>query len=164
MSQNVHIRRANTSDVPTVARFLRAMVEEMASLGGHPVARDDEAWTQIKHAISQELENGDHLCLLAEVPESGPDPGIAIGLVEARAMAMAPVFRPTPMLHIHALYVVDAYRREGIGQALLDAALAWGRDKGCTEVELNVLVNNPARVLYEKMGFQALQVEMVRRL
>ncbi len=159
-TQDIRIREVNTEDIPTVAQFLRAMVEEMASLGGHPVARDDATWARIEQGIAEALESHDHLCLLAELT----DTGTSIGLVEARVLAIAPVFKPTPMLHIHALYVIESYRRAGTGQALLEAALAWGRDKGCTEVELNVLVNNPARTLYEKMGFRALQVEMVRRL
>lgn len=160
MPQDIHIRRACAQDIPIVAQFLQAMVEEMATLGGHPVTEDVETWTQIQRAISEELENDDHLCLLAETDNSG----VPIVLVEARVMTVAPVFKPASMLHIHALYVMEPCRRAGTGQALLEAALAWGRDMGCTEVELNVLVNNPARALYEKMGFQALQVEMVRRL
>lgn len=159
-TQGIHIRQASPKDIPTVAQFLRAMVEEMASLGGHPTAKDDATWTRIEQGIAEALESCDHLCLLAELT----DIGTPIGLVEARVLAIAPVFKPTPMLHIHALYVIESYRRAGTGQALLEAALVWGREKGCTEVELNVLINNPARALYEKMGFRALQVEMVRRL
>ena len=160
MSQATHIRQAGPGDIPIIAQFLQAMVEEMASLGGHSVAKDNGTWTQIRRTISEEFENQDHLCLLAEVAHTGTP----IGLVEARVMTTAPVFEPMPVLHIHALYVMDTYRRAGTGQALLKAALTWGRDRGCTQVELNVLIKNPARALYEKMGFQALQVKMVRKL
>jgi len=43
---------------------------------------------------------------------------------------------------------------------LLEAVLEWGREKGCAEAELNMLVSNPARRLYEKLGFKEFQLEM----
>jgi GNAT superfamily N-acetyltransferase len=74
------------------------------------------------------------------------------------------VFEPARILHIHALYVDPDHRRRGIGRALLQTAFEWGRTAGCTATELNVLVSNPARTLYEGLGFRAFQTEMVRDL
>lgn len=46
-------------------------------------------------------------------------------------------------------------RGQGVGRALLDAALEWAPTAGLTRVELYVYVRNlPAIALYEKAGFQ----------
>lgn len=51
--------------------------------------------------------------------------------------------------------VVAAYRRRGIGRALLEAVLREAWRVGFTRVELTVRVDNPhARRLYERLGFQ----------
>jgi RimJ/RimL family protein N-acetyltransferase len=53
------------------------------------------------------------------------------------------------------LMVAAGYRRRGIGQALLDAAVEWARRAGITKIELHVFPHNePAFALYEQYGFQ----------
>jgi putative acetyltransferase len=52
--------------------------------------------------------------------------------------------------------MVDArFRRRGIGRALLEAAVAWGRANGVTKLELHVFPWNTAAIaLYESFGFE----------
>jgi GNAT superfamily N-acetyltransferase len=137
------------------------MLDEMASLGGHPVSTSDEGWTRFGEAVATQMEEDQHLFMLAERPAS---PLTAIGLAQASVTAREFVFEPTRVLHIHALYVEPATRREGIGRALLRATLEWGRSQGCEEAVLNVLVGNPARGLYEDLGFRPFQTKMLHRL
>jgi [ribosomal protein S18]-alanine N-acetyltransferase len=55
--------------------------------------------------------------------------------------------------------VRPAYWGQGIGSALLGALLAAARDRGCTEVFLEVRADNPrARGLYRRRGFEELGV------
>jgi hypothetical protein len=50
-------------------------------------------------------------------------------------------------------------RREGIGEALLRALLAGARERGLSRVRLEVLeANEPARRLYERLGFRHLRL------
>ena len=57
---------------------------------------------------------------------------------------------------IAALYLEPAYRRAGIGSALLGAALQRLRDAGRDDVVLWVLeANHPARAFYARFGFVA---------
>ena len=54
------------------------------------------------------------------------------------------------------LYVRDADRRRGLGQALVEASIARARARGCGRIELDVSEKNPAAWrLYEQMGFSA---------
>ncbi|GHJ93627.1 N-acetyltransferase [Streptomyces sp. NE5-10] len=70
------------------------------------------------------------------------------------------VGRPTPLdcnahvRQIQGLAVADEARGQGVGRALLRAALAKARADGATRITLRVLGHNvPARALYEAEGF-----------
>lgn len=53
------------------------------------------------------------------------------------------------------IMVAISHRGRGIGQALLDQAVAWARDVGVSKIELHVFPwNEPAIRLYEKFGFE----------
>lgn len=56
---------------------------------------------------------------------------------------------------IYNTVVVDkARRRQGLGSALMRAALAWTYEKGATAAAIQVVSNNaPAIALYERLGF-----------
>jgi ribosomal protein S18 acetylase RimI-like enzyme len=50
--------------------------------------------------------------------------------------------------------ILPAYRRQGIGEALLRACIAKAKVKGITRIELEARADNvPAIRLYEKLGF-----------
>jgi ribosomal protein S18 acetylase RimI-like enzyme len=59
----------------------------------------------------------------------------------------------TPQLGIALL---PAYRRQGYGQTLLMTALHMAREAGYRQVSLTVHPANPAKVLYERSGFEAI--------
>jgi GNAT superfamily N-acetyltransferase len=161
LMNNPLIREATVEDVPLVAQFLRAMLAEMTMMGGHPLADDPAAWAHFEANIRAELGNKDHIYLLANLADFDKE---SVGLAEARIVPAAPIFQSKSLLHIHALYVLETCRKYGIGRALLNALLAWGRDRGCPEAELNTLAANPARTLYENSGFAVSEVRMTRRL
>lgn len=55
---------------------------------------------------------------------------------------------------IYELYVIEAYRGNGISKRLLTAAINQLREEGYDEVGLNVFSGNDDAIqLYEKMGF-----------
>ncbi len=55
---------------------------------------------------------------------------------------------------LRALQVVPGRRRRGLGLAVVGALLDWGAERGATTAYLQVLGDNePARALYERLGF-----------
>lgn len=54
------------------------------------------------------------------------------------------------------LYVREADRRAGLGEALVAVAIDRARERGCGRIELDVAESNRAAwALYERMGFSA---------
>ncbi len=52
-----------------------------------------------------------------------------------------------------------AYRRQGIGGALVAACMAWAATTGATTIRLEVRASNvPALALYKRYGFSTLGV------
>jgi GNAT superfamily N-acetyltransferase len=60
------------------------------------------------------------------------------------------------LLNLHDLAVIPEYRGRGVGRQLLAAVEAKARQLGCCKVTLEVLENNPARQIYEAVGFGTL--------
>ena len=58
-------------------------------------------------------------------------------------------------LGLHGLAVDPAYRRRGLGTAVVAALLEWGAERGATTAWLHVEVDNePGLALYEGLGFR----------
>lgn len=63
-------------------------------------------------------------------------------------------FAARPLLNVHDLVVLPAFRRRGVGRALLEHAAARARRDGCVKLTLEVREDNaPARALYARAGF-----------
>ena len=64
-------------------------------------------------------------------------------------------FRARPLVNIHDLAVLPAYRGRGVGRALLGAVEDHARSRGCCKLTLEVQDDNtPARTLYQRFGFE----------
>ena len=69
-------------------------------------------------------------------------------------------FAARPLVNIHDVHVTAAYRRRGVGRALLAAVEATARELGCCKLTLEVQENNHvARALYRSLGFGGGQYE-----
>ena len=53
---------------------------------------------------------------------------------------------------IHAIYLVEAAKKQGIGRRLMYEAVSCLREAGCRSVCLWLLKENPARGFYERFG------------
>ena len=90
-----------------------------------------------------------------------------IGMIrsEVRTAPDLPLFVPHRFVYIDDLVVSEHFRHQGVGLALVERVHQWTRDTGFTEVELGVWeFNTPARILYEKLGYQTTRRIMSKRL
>ena len=88
-------------------------------------------------------------------------PHAAVFVAESRAgiLGRLSVARDTHPASYHVadlgLMVDAAHRRQGIGTALLEQAVAWAQDAGIRKLELHVFPHNePAIALYDRFGFE----------
>lgn len=66
---------------------------------------------------------------------------------------------------IDCFAVSESSRRQGIGTELFNAVKAFGREKGCTSVQLGVSAGNAGAVgFYEKMGLKPRTIQMEDKL
>jgi ribosomal protein S18 acetylase RimI-like enzyme len=66
-----------------------------------------------------------------------------------------------PCGFLHDLYVDEASRGRGIGRELADAAIAWMRSKGMSQVVLwSKTGNDAAQRLFARLGFRKTMIEM----
>jgi ribosomal-protein-alanine N-acetyltransferase len=108
------------------------------------LAIEEESFTSpwTREMYLAELDNeGVSYCYLAR-----DDAGAALGFCS--------FWRVLDELHINNLAVAARYRRRGIGTALLNYVLDEGRRLGARRASLEVRRSNePARLLYERLGF-----------
>jgi ribosomal protein S18 acetylase RimI-like enzyme len=85
---------------------------------------------------------------------------ILLAYADERAVGLATCFRgfstffALPLVNIHDLAVLPAFRGRGIGRRLLDRVAEKAKALGCCKVTLEVQENNArARHVYEAAGF-----------
>ena len=130
------VRQARSEDLPAIGRMLHDFNVEYDTVTPGP-----EVITQRLQPL---MASGDTAVLLTG---DGPD-----GLAVLR-------FRPAIWItglecYLAELYVRPQLRGQGRGQALLEAVLAFARERGAGYIELNTGEDDTAaRALYERFGF-----------
>ena len=69
--------------------------------------------------------------------------------------------RPRRSLHLFALEVAEARRSQGVGTEILRWVLEEARRRGRSRVFLEVRIDNPARRLYQRLGFRRVGPEFI---
>lgn len=95
------------------------------------------------------------LCILA-IPEGSTDPiGCVVGKIDYEEVIVNGQVKKEPTGYIGMLAVQSAYRRQGIGKALVNRVLLRMKEMGCSSVALETEVSNvTAQKLYQNsFGF-----------
>ena len=130
------VRLANRDDAAAIGQLLYAFNREFDDPTPEPAT--------LAERIRQLLDAGDTVVLLAG---GGPD-----GLAVLRLRAA--IWSAGLECYLAELYVTPAWRGQGLGRALMDAALREARDRGADTMDIGV--DEPdlaARRLYESLGF-----------
>jgi ribosomal protein S18 acetylase RimI-like enzyme len=136
VSAQPKVRLAATQDAAAAARLLHDFNTEYGDYTpGVPA---------LTERLEELLATGDATILLGG---DGPD-GIAV-------LRFRPaLWTPSVDAYLEELYVAPARRGEGLGQALLEAALDSSREAGAKFIHLGTSTDDKAaRGLYEKLGF-----------
>jgi ribosomal protein S18 acetylase RimI-like enzyme len=121
-------------------RALQDAPDAFGSTYAHECERADTDW---RTRLARGSTSNRDLPLVAEV--DGEPGGLAWACLEDEVPAVA---------HLYQMWVAPECRRQGVGGALLDAAVAWARTVESDALMLDVTVSNgPAVHLYEQAGF-----------
>jgi ribosomal protein S18 acetylase RimI-like enzyme len=133
------VRQGRTTDAAATARLMLQLSE---AGHGQPDSRVEERFRNM-------LESPDYLLLVAENEQ-----GQVIGLLDASQRWT--LWHRGPCALIEELVVDRKARRQGVGRALIEAAIDWARAQGCSEVEISTDTDNlPAQAFYRKLGFES---------
>ena len=146
------MREADAKDIPQLARHRAAMFRDMGQLASH----QEDALTQATAAYLRDaLPRGQYLGWIAE--DSGTA-GVTIGGAGVQLRPILPRPRPGeddlelgPEAIVLNVYVDPAWRRRGVGEALMRAALDALAARGIRRVVLHA--SESGRRLYERLGF-----------
>lgn len=95
------------------------------------------------------------------------DNGNVVGfiLLQAKIRPDFPFMLPGKYCYIMDVIVTENCRNKGLGTALMDSAKEWAKERECSFINLDVLVNNSNAIkLYEKLGFIPKAQEMYCKL
>lgn len=81
--------------------------------------------------------------------------GEALGLVEVYLRDFADGCVTSPVGYLEGWYVRPEFRKRGIGAALVKAAEAWARSKGCSEMASDAEAGNKVSLAaHQKLGYR----------
>jgi ribosomal protein S18 acetylase RimI-like enzyme len=90
---------------------------------------------------------------------------VALVEVHLRVTPALPMLVPRQYVEVESLIVRRAWRRAGIGRALMRAAERWAHEKGATETRLNVWEFNAGAIrFYEQLGYHMFSRRMSKSL
>ena len=157
----IEFRRGTTEDASIITDLIKKMVTEMANYGGHSVNNSPDAWTSMESEVRANSARQENVYLIAIQASATP---AVVGIATANIESLENIFVPKRRLHIGAIYTIPNARRHGVARQLLQYILEWGQQMNVSEIDLNVLVANPARYLYEQFGFEPHEISMTRKL
>ena len=154
------IRRATVADAAAVGRLgaglLRAHYQFDPDRFMKPAENCDARYASF---LCAQLDHQDALVLVAE---EGAD---VVGYLYAAVEPLSWKELREEAGFIHDVFVDSGRRASGIGEALLDAAFGWMRERGVPRVILWTASNNEsARRLFERRGFRSTMIEMTKEL
>lgn len=127
---------------------------------------DADAWLRMRVALWPHGSADEHRreiarFLAGQAPEpeavliAHDGPGQAVGFAELSIRAYAEGCRTSGVAYLEGWFVVPASRRRGIGRALIAAAEAWGRMRGCAEFASDAAPDNHASAAaHRAAGFE----------
>lgn len=141
----IRVTDATSAEIPAIAN----LIGELRALEGlaEPVGLE---------SVRAYLDDPDAEVLVALETPAGPESAHAaevLGVLSLRVML--DLFHGRPTALIQELVVAEGQRGRGIGGALLDAALARARERGCVEIAVVTGERNEAgQAAYRSRGFE----------
>lgn len=128
-----------------------------------PDGAGDSRWLALRSDLWPEVPEGEQRAGMTDALRRGhyvrlavTAGGSAAGFVEAsKRVDYVNGTSSSPVAFLEGLYVVPAFRRQGVARALVDAVVQWALAKGCSELASDCLQNNSAaHAVHRSLGFE----------
>jgi ribosomal protein S18 acetylase RimI-like enzyme len=151
---NAEIRRATAEDIPHVAALEQELVRGDAP--GDPYLVRDLQRQDVEEQYHTLIASDWAVCLVAT------HQGEVVGYLSG-GWKDSPKWRPVKATEIHALYLREAFRSQGIGRRLIEEFVRWSEERDAAVVEVGAFAANTRAVtFYERAGFRPTLVHLER--
>ena len=141
---NYTVRKAKLEDLPTLLDFEQRLIEAERPMD--PSIKEDNI---SYYSISDFIKSNDSEVYVVEIDHEIVASGYALIVNDHQYM------KHTKLGHLGFMFVPEQHRGNGYNQLVLDALLAWCKERNVLEIRLDVYdVNLPALRAYEKAGFK----------
>ncbi|MDP9388155.1 MAG: GNAT family N-acetyltransferase [Actinomycetota bacterium] len=151
-------RRATLGDLPRLAELCRAALAELGARerGGRLYVVREGRPQPVEETLGREV--GDGRCLVLVGTVDGTIMGYCTGRTE-------PLRDGRRLGLLDELFVEEGARGVGVGEAMMDEALAWFREQRCAGVDSTALPGaRETKNFFEESGFTARLLVMHRSL
>ena len=158
MTDRPAVRRARHRDLEGLVELWRELMRHHAPLDPHYTLAPGAAASWRQHVAG--LLGGASGAVFVCGEEGAPDAFCSVELREA-----SPLLSEAGRAEIADLFVSPTLRRSGRGRALVDAALAWIRERGIVRVEVRVVAaNRDGQEFWRALGWSDFVDVLQRRL
>lgn len=126
--------------------------------------KDFPEWLRLRECLWDELSEEEHLEEMTEIyqnPETQlvlvaeNEGGRLVGFLEASIRPFAEDCLTENVGYLEGWYVEPAYRRQGLGRALVQAAERWAKNMGCVEMASDSEIGNDISIaVHAKLGYK----------
>jgi ribosomal protein S18 acetylase RimI-like enzyme len=153
--QGITIRPATQSDEAALGRYGGALMRQHHDHDPQRFLLTDRPESDYGRFLESRVGDPNSLVLVAERA------GEIVGYVYAGIEPLSWKELRAPCGFVHDVYVDMSAHHQGIGEALVQAAIAWTRAQGLPRVVLwSASKNEVAQRLFHRMGFRRTMVEM----
>ena len=160
---NITIREFIELDRPQIIKWIETLHDYLVDIDPDKRLRRQPNYGQV---FSQELfdfiNNGQGKIFIA--CDNNIPIGFSAGAIDKQSDKNLLEVIPSKLGVVSDIFVVEKYRRQGIGKQLLNKLENYLKDLDCDTLWLNVLDFNPAHNLYSKLGFRNREIGMMKKI
>lgn len=150
-------RPASKDDLPRLVELARAAIAELRSTkGGEVWARREARGEPLGESLAADLANADAVVRAGTIDDAVI--GYAVAVIETLSDG-------GELARLTDVYVEPEARGVGVGEALLDAVIAWATERGCVGIDSLALPGNrETKNFFESFGLVARAIVVHRSL